>query len=79
MESFNKSYLIKLTKTGPKILFNDSFKIQVNNYIPNNEITKKLLHLIKSDNRFINLNSTIIVYNYLSDIENIKNVEYEIV
>ena len=56
-----------------------NFKIQVNNYIPNNEITKKLLHLIKSDNRFINLNSTIIVYNYLSDIEKIKNVEYEIV
>jgi hypothetical protein len=27
MESLNKSYLIKLTKTGPKILFNDSFKI----------------------------------------------------
>ena len=74
---FEKSTLLKFLIKG--VSKDRNFKIQVNNYIPKNEITKKLLNLIKSDNKFINLNSSIIVYNYLSDIENIKNVEYEIV
>ena len=56
-----------------------NFNISLNIGLPKNELTFKLLNLINSNNKFINRNSTIIVYNYLRDLEDLKDVEFIII
>ena len=56
-----------------------NFIISRNIGLPKNELTFKLLNLISSNNKFINRNSTIIVYNYLRDLEDLKDVEFSII
>lgn len=55
------------------------FKIKIYDHTPVNRLTNDILKLIISENKYININSSIIVYNYLLNLEINKKVSFEII